>query len=74
MLMDCAEGTYGQIVDYCGGNIDKVDAVLRKTRVIHISHFHGDHVLGLPRFLHERDLAMKRTPDELKEKIFVIVP
>ena len=56
--MDCAEGTYGQIMDYCGGDIEKVDAILRKTRVIHISHFHGDHLLGLPRFLKERDLVM----------------
>ena len=50
LLMDCAEGTYGQIVDYCDGK-DKVDAILRKTRVIYITHIHSDHNLGLLRFL-----------------------
>lgn len=52
--MDCAEGTYGQIVDYC---IDqtKVDEVMLKTKVIYITHLHADHNLGLPRFLEERD-------------------
>ena len=71
LLMDCAEGTYGQIVDYCGGDQAKIDAILRKTQVIYISHFHGDHVLGLPRFLEERDRAIGQSS---RKEIYVIVP
>ena len=70
LLMDCAEGTYGQIVDYCGGDQAKIDAILRKTQVIYISHYHGDHVLGLHRFLEERDRAI----DQSRKEIYVIVP
>lgn len=74
VLMDCAEGTYGQLVDYCGADQLKVDAVLRKTRVVNISHIHGDHNLGLPRFLLERDLAMRRTQPDQRSQVYVIVP
>ena len=54
VLMDVSDGTYGQLVDYCG-NQEKVDTVVNKTRVVYITHLHGDHNLGLPRFLEERD-------------------
>ena len=62
-LMDCAEGTYGQIVDYCG-DWEKVDAVVLKTRFVYITHLHGDHTLGLPRFIHERDKILSKLPAE----------
>ena len=57
MLMDCSEGTYGQIVDYCVEK-EKVDAVLLKTKIVYITHLHIDHCTGLPRFLHERDICI----------------
>ena len=76
LLMDCAEGTYGQIIDYCGGDQAKIDAIMRKTRVVHISHFHGDHVLGLSRFLLERDRVMAKLDVKAweREEMFLIVP
>ena len=73
ILMDCAEGTYGQIVDYCE-NPEQVESVLKKTRVVYITHLHGDHSLGLLRFLEERDKVMKKLPVGERTKIFVLVP
>ena len=46
LFVDCAEGTYGQLFDHFGTK-EKVDKVLLKTRVIYITHIHGDHILGL---------------------------
>ena len=75
LLMDCAEGTYGQIIDYCGGDQAKIDAIMRKTRVVHISHFHGDHVLGVSRFLLERDRVMGKIEEKRdREELFLLVP
>ena len=71
--MDCAEGTYGQILDYCGSQA-KANEVLNKTKVIYISHFHGDHVLGLARFLHERDLLQAKLNSSCQSKVFVVAP
>lgn len=50
ILMDCAEGTYGQIMDYLGDK-HKVDQTVLKTQLLFVSHLHGDHVLGVPKFL-----------------------
>lgn len=44
--MDCGEGTLGQLWDHFD-DLSKVNEVLSKTRCIFISHFHGDHCLGL---------------------------
>ena len=46
LLMDCAEGSYGQIFDHFGSK-EKVDRVLLKTWVIYITHLHEDHHSGL---------------------------
>ena len=37
VLMDCAEGTYGQLFDHLGTK-EKVDEALLKTRVIFVTH------------------------------------
>ena len=42
IMMDCSEGSYGQIFDHFGTK-ENVDRVLLKTRVIYITHLHGDH-------------------------------
>ena len=72
-LMDCAEGTYGQIVDYCG-DWEKVDAVVLKTRFVYITHLHGDHTLGLPRFIHERDKILSKLDEDERTKLYVLAP
>ena len=42
VMMDCAEGSYGQMFDHFGTK-DKVDKVMLKTRAVFITHIHGDH-------------------------------
>ena len=71
--MDCGEGTYGQIVDYCGDQA-KVDAVVRKTKVLYITHLHGDHNLGLPRFLEERDKLLAKMPANERKTLYLVAP
>lgn len=71
--MDCAEGTYGQLVDYCQ-NKKQVDAVMQKTRAVYITHSHGDHCLGVLRFLNERDKVMAEANERDHSSIFVLVP
>lgn len=44
MIMDCGEGTFGQLCRYYG---DKVDDVLASIQCIFISHIHADHHAGL---------------------------
>ncbi len=46
LLMDSAEGSYGQLWDHFGTK-QRVDEVLLKTRVVFITHIHGDHQLGI---------------------------
>ena len=42
MLLDCGEGSYGQIVNHFGD--DALD-VIRRLKMIFISHLHADHHL-----------------------------
>ncbi|KAI1283166.1 Ribonuclease Z, mitochondrial [Halotydeus destructor] len=52
ILLDCGEGTYGQLVRLFGP--DKVGSNLAKLKGIFISHLHADHQLGLIKVLIER--------------------
>lgn len=71
--MDCAEGTYGQLVDYFGDG-KKLEQVMLKTKVVFITHLHGDHNLGLSRFLQERDILLANLSEEERSSIFVLAP
>ena len=42
ILMDSAEGSYGQLLDQFM-SYEKVKEVLWKLRVVFITHIHGDH-------------------------------
>ena len=42
LLMDCAEGSYGQLYDHYQ-DIDKVNEAILKLKVVFITHIHGDH-------------------------------
>lgn len=64
-LLDCGEGTLGQIIRFYGR--DGADEVLRKLKLIYISHLHADHHLGLLNFLNRR----RKLTDE---KVLLVAP
>jgi ribonuclease BN (tRNA processing enzyme) len=51
-----------------------VDLVLLKTRVIFITHIHGDHQLGILKMMQERDLILSHMVEEQRTELFVVVP
>ncbi|XP_075702914.1 zinc phosphodiesterase ELAC protein 2 isoform X2 [Rhinoderma darwinii] len=55
MLLDCGEGTFGQLHRHYG---DGVDDVLSGLSAVFISHIHADHHTGLLRVLLERERAL----------------
>ena len=73
VLMDSAEGSYGQLWDHFGTK-QKVDLVLLKTRVIFITHIHGDHQLGILKMMQERDLILSHMVEEQRTELFVVAP
>lgn len=61
VLLDCGEGTWGQLVRMYGREM--AQQVLCGIKVIFISHMHADHHLGLMGVLHQRSLAMLENPE-----------
>eukprot|EP00112_Aurelia_sp_Birch-Aquarium-sp1_P011935 Seg2506.4 transcript_id=Seg2506.4/GoldUCD/mRNA.D3Y31 product="Zinc phosphodiesterase ELAC protein 2" protein_id=Seg2506.4/GoldUCD/D3Y31 len=57
-LLDCGEGTYGQIVNHYG---DEADEMIKRLKFVFISHLHADHHLGLIRILKLRQKLLKKT-------------
>lgn len=55
ILLDCGEGTYGQLVRFFG---DTVDHELSKINAVYISHLHADHHIGLIGLLQGRRRAL----------------
>ncbi|KAI0341479.1 hypothetical protein BDW22DRAFT_1359055 [Trametopsis cervina] len=54
ILLDCGEGTWGQLSRLFGDNLDRstgVWQVLRDLKCIFLSHVHGDHHIGLAKVL-----------------------
>lgn len=77
LLMDCAEGSYGQLLDHFQ-SVDRVNEVLLKMRVVFITHIHGDHQLGILKIMLERDRLLEK---QIKEgtfdpsyKLYVVTP
>lgn len=74
MLMDCGEGTYGQMVRFFG--LEKSIKVLSNLVAVYISHLHADHHLGLFGLLQGRQYSLKQlgaTKDN-HEPILLIAP
>ncbi|KAG9465355.1 hypothetical protein GDO78_018459 [Eleutherodactylus coqui] len=55
MLLDCGEGTFGQLHRHYG---DRVDDILSQLSAVFVSHIHADHHTGLLRVLLERERAL----------------
>ncbi|XP_029293167.1 zinc phosphodiesterase ELAC protein 2 isoform X2 [Cottoperca gobio] len=55
VLLDCGEGTFGQLCRHYG---DAVDDVLSNISTVFISHLHADHHTGLLMLLYQRERAL----------------
>lgn len=55
VLLDCGEGTFGQLCRHYG---DEVDEVLSKISTVFVSHLHADHHTGLLLLLYQRQRAL----------------
>ncbi|XP_052864541.1 ribonuclease Z, mitochondrial [Anopheles cruzii] len=66
ILLDCGEGTVGQIVRFFGKV--QAEAVLRSLKAVYISHLHADHHLGL--------IGLLQTRSKLKncERLTLLAP
>uniref|UniRef100_U5EN23 Zinc phosphodiesterase ELAC protein 2 n=1 Tax=Corethrella appendiculata TaxID=1370023 RepID=U5EN23_9DIPT len=72
MLLDCGEGTAGQIIRFYGKN--KAKEIFRNLKAIYISHLHADHHIGLIEVLQQRRQCFEE--DEMKEyeKLLLLAP
>ncbi|XP_066248505.1 ribonuclease Z, mitochondrial [Euwallacea similis] len=71
ILMDCGEGTYGQILRFFGTN--KGNEVLTNIDAIYISHLHADHHIGLLGLLQGRRRALHISNID-KQPLYLIAP
>lgn len=55
VLLDCGEGTFGQLCRHYG---NEVDQALSKIGTVFISHMHADHHTGLLKLLYQRERAL----------------
>lgn len=54
MMLDCGEGSFGQLYRYADGDVTRLRQLVNKLKCIWISHNHADHHLGTVRMLSER--------------------
>lgn len=73
ILMDCAEGSYGQLCDHFGTPAAVAECLLR-TKVVFITHIHGDHQLGILKLMRERDLLITEEHAGGKNILYVVTP
>lgn len=58
ILLDCGEGTFGQILRFFGP--EESDRILTNVEAVYISHLHADHHIGLIGLLQGRREALNR--------------
>ncbi|XP_069785613.1 zinc phosphodiesterase ELAC protein 2 [Narcine bancroftii] len=68
ILLDCGEGTYGQLYRHYGNEVDKV---LCNLSTIFVSHMHADHHTGLMNVLLEREKALTAAGEDFSPVILV---
>lgn len=71
MLLDCGEGTYGQLVRFFGQ--EKADETLANINAVYISHLHADHHIGLVGLLQGRKQAIKKLGIS-RDPLFLFAP
>eukprot|EP00871_Galdieria_phlegrea_P001110 jgi/Galph1/19/GphlegSOOS_G4862.1 len=52
VMLDCGEGTFGQLIQIFG--IKEIEQVIKQIKLIFLSHMHADHHLGILRILEYR--------------------
>ncbi|KAG1694250.1 hypothetical protein DVH05_021602 [Phytophthora capsici] len=68
LMLDCGEGSLGQLYRYANGDSKKLQELVNRLKCVWISHNHADHHLGLLRLLSHR-------PDDSNtEPLLVIGP
>ncbi|KAK3890834.1 hypothetical protein Pcinc_005239 [Petrolisthes cinctipes] len=72
LIMDCGEGTYGQLVRLLG--VSKSDQVLRKLTAVYVSHLHADHHIGFIRLLQARRKAFQQVGIDNVPKLLLFAP
>uniref|UniRef100_A0A8C9XL86 Zinc phosphodiesterase ELAC protein 2 n=1 Tax=Sander lucioperca TaxID=283035 RepID=A0A8C9XL86_SANLU len=70
VLLDCGEGTFGQLCRHYG---DAVDHALSKISTVFISHMHADHHTGLLMLLYQRERALT-TLGKAFSPVFLVAP
>uniref|UniRef100_A0A8C6U870 Zinc phosphodiesterase ELAC protein 2 n=1 Tax=Neogobius melanostomus TaxID=47308 RepID=A0A8C6U870_9GOBI len=70
VLLDCGEGTFGQLCRHYG---DEVDQAMSKINTIFISHMHADHHTGLLKLLYQRKRALS-TLGKPDSPVFLLGP
>ncbi|XP_051888754.1 zinc phosphodiesterase ELAC protein 2 [Pristis pectinata] len=68
ILLDCGEGTFGQLCRHYGNDVDRV---LCNLSTIFVSHMHADHHTGLLNILLEREKAMAALGEAFSPVILV---
>lgn len=69
-MLECAEGTLGQMRQFYG---DRIDQVLRRIHFVYISHMHADHLGGLYGLVRQRRRAFENLNQQY-EKLTVFCP
>ena len=69
-LLECAEGTVGQIRHFYG---EQSDEILARIRFIYISHMHADHLGGLYGLIRQRRRALEKLGQPY-EKLLLLCP
>ncbi|ETO77223.1 hypothetical protein F442_07547 [Phytophthora nicotianae P10297] len=59
MMLDCGEGSLGQMYRYAGGDRRRLQELVDRLKCVWISHNHADHHLGLLRLLSARVSTME---------------
>nr|AGC92712.2 Ribonuclease Z-like protein [Heliconius erato] len=73
MLLDCGEGTFGQLVRFYGPK--KVNSFLRTLKAIYVSHLHADHHIGLIGVLQARhDAFAEINPEGPTPPLYLLAP